>query len=448
MKRNKVGALFIAVALILSMLSGCSSGNGDSANQGNTSEGKQASADGKVTLRFSWWGGEDRHAATLAAIEAYKQVAPNVTIEAEYQGFDGYEQKIKTQLSGGTSADIIQLDLPWLQELTSKGDFFIDLKEHSDFDASGFDQNFLSNFGVYGDKLVAVPTGVNAYCMIINKTLADKLGIPTDAQWDWETIFEAGKKLHAEDSSKYLLLADHAALRQDIVTMLKQRTGNQWVNEDYTVGFSKEDAVASFDWLHRAMEAGVYQPIGESDLFFGKIDQNPKWINQEIPLAPSMSSTLLSLKNVLPEDVEIVTGLPVIAKDAKDTGVLVRPSQLFAISNKSKHQNEAVKFLNWFMNDPEAAAILGDVRSVPPVKSSQEAAVAAGKIDAAITNAVELGLSHAGIVDNSVANNSEVQKVLEDVIQKVSYGKATPEQAADELIASLTSKLNEIKARQ
>lgn len=299
--------------------SACSTGNKEATGKNNTTGGT-VSSDEKITLRFSWWGGEDRHAATIAAIEAYKQIAPNVTIEAEYQGFDGYEQKIKTQLAGGTSADIMQLDLPWLQELTSKGDFFLDLGNSSEFDAAGFDQDFLNNFGVYNDQLVAVPTGVNSYCMIINKTLADKLGIQTDVEWDWDSIYEAGKKLHEEDSSKYLLLADHAALRQDIVTMLKQRTGAQWVNEDYTVGFSKEDAVASFEWLHKAMEAGVYQPIGESDLFFGKIDQNPKWINQEIPMAPSMSSTLLSLKNVLPDGVEIVTSLPVIAKDAKDTG--------------------------------------------------------------------------------------------------------------------------------
>ncbi len=445
MRGKKVGLAFIATVMVLVLLSGCSGGNSKS-EDGKANAGP-AEGDKKVTLRFSWWGGEDRHAATIAAIEAYKQIAPNVTIEAEYQGFDGYEQKIKTQLSGETSADIMQLDLPWLQELTSKGDFFVDLKDFSSFDLSGFDSNFLNNFGQYDGKLVAVPTGVNAYCMIINKTLADKLGIAVDTQWDWDSIYEAGKKLHAEDSSKYLLLADHAALRQDMITMLKQRTGNQWVNEDYTVGFSKEDATASFEWLHKAMEAGVYQPIGESDLFFGKIDQNPKWINQEIPMAPSMSSTMLSLKTVLPDDVEIVTSLPVIAKEAKDSGVLVRPSQLFAISNKSKHQEEAVKFLNWFMNDPDAAAILGDVRSVPPVKSAQAAAVAAGKIDPAITNAVELGLSHAGIVDNSIANNSEVQKVLEDIIQKVSYGKSTPEQAADELISSLTSKLEEIKNR-
>lgn len=445
MIRNKIGALGLVLVLIISILSGCSSNNVKTEGN-NTAEGANAGTE-KATLRFSWWGGEDRHAATLAAIEAYKLVAPNVTIEAEYQGFDGYEQKIKTQLSGQTSADIMQIDLPWLQELTQKGDFFLNLKDQPEFDTSGFDQDFLNNFGVYNGKLLAVPTGVNAYCLIINKTLAAQLDIPTDVAWDWETLYEAGKKLHAQDSSKYLLLADHGALRQDIVTMLKQRTGTQWINDDYTVGFTKEDAVASFEWLQKAMEAGVYQPIGESDLFSGKLDQNPKWINQEIPMTSSMSSTFQSLKIVLPKDVEVVTALPVIAKDAKDTGVLVRPSQLFTISNNTKHPAEAAKFLSWLMNDKEAAVILGDVRSIPPVKSSQEAAVAAGKINAAITNAVELGLSHAGIVDNSISNNSEISKILEDAIQRVSYGKSTPEKAADELISNLTSKLDELKSR-
>ncbi|MEK3688315.1 ABC transporter substrate-binding protein [Paenibacillus sp. FSL R10-2736] len=446
MKRNKWGAMGLASLLLASLLGGCSSGK--SASDTSTNAGNAANAEEKVTLRFSWWGGEDRHAATLAAIEAYKQVEPSVTIEAEYQGFDGYEQKIKTQLAGKTSADIMQLDLPWLQELTKKGDFFVDLKAQPEFDASGFDQGFLDNYGMYDGKLAAVPTGVNAYCLIINKSLADKLNVDSAAQWTWDSLLEAGKQLHAQDSSKYLLLTDHAALRQDMVTMLKQRTGKQWVQEDYTLGFTKEDAAASFDWLYQAMQAGVYQPLGESDLFFGKIDQNPKWINQEIPIAPSMSSILPSLKTVLPEGTEVITALPVIAKDAKDSGVLVRPSQLFAVSNDSAHKTEAVKFLSWFMNDPGAAAILGDVRSVPPVKASQEAAVTAGKIDAAITNAVELGLSHAGLVDNAVANNSEVQKIMDDIVQKVSYGKSNAEQAADELIASLTSKLKDLQDRE
>src|SRR5690606_27167116 len=104
------------------------------------------------------------------------------------------------------------------------------------------------------------------------------------------------------------------------------------------------------------------------------------------------------LKSVLPEDVEIITSLPAIAKDAKDTAVLVRPAQLFAISSKSQHPEEAAKFLNWFLNDAEAAGILGDVRSVPASVSAQQAAVEAGKIDPAVSEAVEIGLKNAGIV--------------------------------------------------
>lgn len=229
--------------------------------------------------------------------------------------------------------------------------------------------------------------------------------------------------------------------------MLKQRTGTQWINEDYTLGFSKEEAVGALEWIDKAMRAGVYQPLGESDLFYGKTEQNTKWINQDIPIISAMSSTLLSLRSVLPEGVEVITALPAIDKNAKDSAVLVRPSQLIAVSSKSKHPEESVKFLNWLMNDAEAAVILGDVRSIPASSSAQTAAVEAGKIDEAITKAVEMGLKNAGIVDNSIATNSEVSALLQDIIEKVAFGKLTPDKAAQELVSSLEKKLKELQGR-
>lgn len=431
---------FIALVVVFAIIiTGCSSGNSDKENQSSGS-------DKKVTLRFSWWGGDGRHEATLAAIEAYKKIAPNVTIEAEYQGFDGYEQKVKTQLASATSADIIQLDVPWMKELT-KNDFFLDLSKQEGLSLEGFDQDFLNNFSVYNDKMVALPSGVNAYALVINKTAADKLGVPTDIQWDWDTLYEEGKKLHDKDNTKYLLLADHGMLMQDFTNMLKQRTGTQWINEDYSLGFTKEEAAGALEWIDKAMKAGVYQPLGESDLFFGKTEQNPKWINQDIPIISAMSSTLLSLSSVLPEGVEVVTALPAIDKNAKNSAVLVRPSQLIAVSSKSKHPEESVKFLNWLMNDAEAAVILGDVRSIPASSSAQTAAVEAGKIDQAITKAVEMGLKNAGIVDNAISTNSEVSALLQDVIEKVAYGKLTPDKAAQELVSSLEKKLKELQGR-
>ena len=49
---------------------------------------KDSSSEDQVVLRFSWWGSEDRHMATIEAIERYMELNPNVLIEYEYMGFD------------------------------------------------------------------------------------------------------------------------------------------------------------------------------------------------------------------------------------------------------------------------------------------------------------------------------------------------------------------------
>src|SRR5690554_1339633 len=81
---------------------------------------KEAGKSGTTTLRFSWWGGDERHTPTLKALDAYMAKNPNVKVEGEYGGWDGYYQKLVTQLAGGTAADLIQIDQPWLAELSSK----------------------------------------------------------------------------------------------------------------------------------------------------------------------------------------------------------------------------------------------------------------------------------------------------------------------------------------
>lgn len=79
-----------------------------------------------VTLRFAWWGSDPRHEATLKAIELYNTLYPNVTIDCEYQGYDGYQQKLMTQIAGGTEPDLMQLDYIWYPALSAQGDIFVD----------------------------------------------------------------------------------------------------------------------------------------------------------------------------------------------------------------------------------------------------------------------------------------------------------------------------------
>ena len=57
-----------------------------------------------IPLRFSWWGGDTRHQATIAAIERYMELNPNIVIEYEYMGFDAYCTK---PLRGGLGSIVV-----------------------------------------------------------------------------------------------------------------------------------------------------------------------------------------------------------------------------------------------------------------------------------------------------------------------------------------------------
>ncbi len=84
----------------------------------------------EIVLRFSWWGSESRHEATLQALEKYHELNPNVTIEGEYSSFDTYYQKLVTQFAGGTAPDIIQIDQPWISDFAGQGEFFENIYDY------------------------------------------------------------------------------------------------------------------------------------------------------------------------------------------------------------------------------------------------------------------------------------------------------------------------------
>jgi hypothetical protein len=91
------------------------------------------------------------------------ELNPHVKIEGEYQGYDGYQQKIMTQIAGNSAPDIMQLDYPWLPDLAAQGDNFVDLSQESAVDLSQFPQTVLEEYNSVNSKIVALPMGTNGY---------------------------------------------------------------------------------------------------------------------------------------------------------------------------------------------------------------------------------------------------------------------------------------------
>jgi oligogalacturonide transport system substrate-binding protein len=439
MKRRKTVIGLLSTCLVIgSILAGCGNSNSNSAAEENS-----GATEPKVTLRFSWWGSDNRHEATLKVIEAYKKIKPNVTIEAEYSGFDGYEQKLKTQLSSNSAPDIIQIDQPWMAQLVSRGDVFVNLSEQAALDTSTLDQEFLDTYTVFDGKLLGVPSGVNASILYINKTAADKAGVEFTKNMTWDDAIEQATKLRNSDPNAYLLNYD--GKDHGVGSFIGQIVNGNQINDDYTLNFNQEQATKAFDTLEAVLKAGVYQPIGESALFFSKAEQNPKWINEQTFGIIDVISNLKRHSTTL-ENVEFDVVLAPVVKGSSVGASMIRPSQVFVINSKSKATAEAAEFLNYFINDEEAAKILNDVRGVPASSKALEAAVSVGGIDPLITDALKLAYTSKAPSATLLESNSEIAQIFSDISLEFEFKKLNSQEAAEKLISKLTSKLKELKA--
>lgn len=107
---KRLVASLLTAAVCLTLFAGCSGGTKPANANSAASEAKSGTTGAgvptdKITLRFQWWGGDDRHKATNDAIKKFEQKYPYITIKAEYGGFDGMQDKVNTEKAGHMDAE-------------------------------------------------------------------------------------------------------------------------------------------------------------------------------------------------------------------------------------------------------------------------------------------------------------------------------------------------------
>lgn len=445
----QLSKMFVLMFSIFCILSACSFGsNQDSAassNSAGTGTGASASDNKPVTLRFAWWGTDTRHKATLAAIDAYMKQHPNVKIEAEYMGFDGFNKKLATQFAGKTAPDIFQFTYEWSVEMS---DFMLDLNPLSNLiDMKQMPDSALKDYGAYKGKQIMIPSGMFAATTVLNEDFMQKHGIPADTAWTWDKLLEEGKKVHEQDKNAYLLTADIDVINKLILQpYIMQKTGKGWVNDDFTPGFDKAQLTDGLTYLSKLYQSGAIEPFGDSTAFVGKMEQNPKWVKGEIGLLLDYVQAIDKYKQAVPTAKIGVSAFPENS-GAVQSGNPTVAGTGFAISQDSANKEEAAKFINYLTNDKEAALLLTTQRGIPASTVARKALEESGKLDASISKGLELASAKKTISPNVISTNAELAQVVKDSIQKLIYNKLTPEQAANEIYEGFTSKLQEMKAK-
>lgn len=450
MKRGKT---FISAALITAlmgtMLAGCSKKE-ESPKQDTQAatavSDKDTENQKKISLRFSWWGGDSRHEATLACIDAFMEENPNIEVVAEYGGFDGYQQKISASLAGGTQPDIMQLDQPWMENFSKQNpDFFLDLNQYtSQISIDGFSNDFLEDFCVYQNKLMCLPSGTNAINFLANKKVLDDAGVSFGDTITWDDLLEEGKKVNAHNPDHYMINLDDGSSFFITRIYLYQLTGKQLVNDDYTIGVSKGELEQAFAFTKKLYDEKVMIPYEEAMIFKGAPADNPKWNDNQLGGWFNWSST--ANQQAWGENA-ITLPYPQI-EGAANSGLLVRPSQVFAISNNCKEPEAAAKFLDFMLNQEKGVLALKDSRSIPANENARTLLQEKEMIYSVAAEAIELAMEKPGTPEANLTNNTEVLAVISNVMEKLIYNQYDAASAAEEAYKLLEDVLGNLKANE
>ena len=449
---KRLTALLLAMTMGVSMVACGSTASDDSTELAPASdEGAAEVADetaaaeenhDPVTLRFMWWGGDDRAAATLDTIDAFQEEYPWITIEAEYGSSDGYQEKLTTQLVSGTVADIFQMGTGWMPGyVESNPDYFVDFNDYSDtIDLTTFDSNFLKNNGQFDGHQYGLPTGISGHALIYNTGLAEEIGLDFDTQYTWDDLIDMGKKVKEYDDSMYLLVMGSTELNTMIIRpYLQQLTGNTLLlNDSKTLGVTEEQMAQVLTYIQSLYDNNVIAPISDVITYGTDLGTNPNWINQKYVAAFAYSSTVETFEAACPDGTFKCGKLPVM-DGAKDQGWYCNCPQYMCVSKNSDNVEAAMLFMNYFYNNEKAAELLTTVRSVPPTTVGQQVCTDMGILEGVSKESVDIIQTYTGTNDLGLTTEEEVTTILQDAGTQIAYGQDTPENVAKSTIELLNN---------
>ncbi len=279
MKLKKLAALGLAGAMVLST---AACGGGDSGSSDGDSGSSGGSGGGELSVSIWDTNQEPGINEILADFTEETGIKTKLTVVK----WDEYWTMLEAGAQGGSLPDVF-----WMHSNESErymsNDMLLDLTDkiaESDLiDPANYPEDV---WGLYTheDKYYAVPKDVDTIALWYNKTMFDEaeLEYPT-ADWTWDDMFEAAKKLTKDDGSQYGLAIRNDNNQAGYYNMIHDN-GGAIISEDKTKSeWDSPETIEAMEQLEEFIKAGVMPSIetmsenGEDVLFqSGKVAMVPQ----------------------------------------------------------------------------------------------------------------------------------------------------------------------------
>ncbi len=441
--KKKLIATLLTAAMTATMLAGCGSTTEAPAAETKAAEeeAEPAAAESEAadaadaadadsyeecTLTFDWWGGDSRHEATIAAIEAFEAKYPGITIEYNYGAWSDWETAKASEYLSGTNADIQQTNFDWIRKYDADGATYLDLNTVSDtLDLSQYSESTLALPVDANGGLAGVPVSLTGRTFYWNKATYEAAGLSTPTTM--EELLAAGPIFKEKLGDNYYPLVlteyDRAIM---MAFYLQAQTGEPIIDQNGNFTLTEDQLKEGLEWITSLEENHVIPTIEYYDGEGAEaIDKSARWINGEYAGCHTWDSSPKSLVSALANPDDFVVGNELMDTGAFGSGSYVKVSLMFSISAKCEHPHEAALFLNYLLNDEEGAAIMSTERGVPESAAAYAICEAAGAIDPTIAAAHQSVMDSDPMYWNPLFDDSSLKgdtSVYNTLFENLSYG--------------------------
>lgn len=401
-----------------------------------------AVAEGSLT--FSWWGGDSRHEATQAAVDAF-EAATGIEVTSTYSAWTGWEDKMSQYFASDSAFDVNQVNWNWLYSFVdAQGNSkFYDLNQVADIiDLTQFNANSLAQCTVDG-QLLAIPVSMTGRIFYWNKTTFEKAGLDTPKSL--ADLMAAGPIFAEKLGDDYYPIALGAYDKMILmVYYLECVYGKDWV-VDNTLNYTAEEIAEGLAFI-QSLEDNHVCPTSPTLAGDGadSLDKNPKWMEGKYAGIFEWDSSASKFESALNEGQEFIVG-DYFTDMGEYQGGYTKVSLALAISNTAADKESAAKLIEFLLNSEEGAKLMKSERGIPLSAKANEICLADGLLNEKVAeaNAKVLAWCQNALdpkFEAAALKNSD--GVYYDAMDGLSYQDYSIEEAAEILVDGITEVLN------
>jgi len=396
--------------------------------------------DGPVTIRFSWWGNDERAKVTNEAVRAFEKANPGITVRTESIDFNSYFDRLATSVAAGDEPDVITMGGAYPREYADRG-VLLDLKTVSaELDLSALDEGALSN-GSFDGAQYGVPTGVNTYGVIANPAifLAAGVELPDDDTWSWDDYYRIATEISA-NNPEGTFGSDDPTATETLDLYANQRTGKGLYGREGGVAIERRTVRDWFEMTTGLMAEGATPPASLTAELDGQPAPEQTLMGQgRAAMMFGWSNLITAYRQASGADLTLLRA-PGETTD-KGTGMWLQASQLYTISKRGEHPEAAAKLIDFLVSDERAADLIKADRGIPAnprIRAHLESTLdESGRVEFGFVDRI------SGLVDGDFVigptGSTESVDILTRANQSVLFGQSSPDQGAEQFVTELTN---------